>query len=44
MSNGKVAVIMGSISDYKIMEEAVLTLDYFNVECDPQIVSGSSNS
>lgn len=39
MSNGKVAVIMGSISDYKIMEEAVLTLDYFNVECDPQIVS-----
>lgn len=39
MEMPKVAVIMGSASDYPIMEEAVLILKYFDVPCVVQVVS-----
>ena len=39
MQSPKIAVIMGSASDFPIMEEAVFILNYFKVECVAEVVS-----
>jgi len=36
---GKVLVVMGSDSDWKVMEKAVKTLTEFNVECEVHVAS-----
>lgn len=39
MSNEKVAVIMGSDSDYPVMKDCVTLLEKFGIECDVDVVS-----
>ena len=39
MSDIKVAIIMGSDSDFPVMEETKKTLDKFGVECDVRVMS-----
>ncbi len=35
----KVGVIMGSKSDYEVMEGAIKTLEQFGIECDKRVIS-----
>ena len=39
MKNNKVSIIMGSNSDWKIMEQAQIILESFNIDCETKIIS-----
>ena len=39
MKKNKVSIIMGSNSDWKIMEQSQIILDSFNIDCETKIIS-----